>query len=73
MRQPAPDVTAYELSAARELLEAAGWRVGRVTQTRPPGAGPGLGAPAVVRQRPGSEGEVELVVVYPARTQQASS
>lgn len=58
---PPPDVVGYTLEAARQALVAAGWRVGAVTETRPPRRT--LEDPRrVVRQRTAADGAVDLVV-----------
>jgi hypothetical protein len=59
-----PDVTAYELPHAQEVLLQAGWSVGRITETGPPRAVGGRGVARVARVRVIAPGEVELVVVF---------
>jgi beta-lactam-binding protein with PASTA domain len=56
-----PDVVGYTLELARQALIAAGWKVGEVSETRPPRRT--LGDPRrVVRQRVSADGSVALVV-----------
>lgn len=65
MSERPPDVTAWELPRALELLACGGWRVAQVIETRPPSAGPGQGVARVVRQRLADGGSLQLVVAYP--------
>ncbi len=58
---PPPHVVGYTLEDAQQALIAAGWKVGEVSETRPPRRT--LGDPRrVVRQRVSADGSVALVV-----------
>ncbi|MCE5219281.1 hypothetical protein LLH03_19870 [bacterium] len=58
-----PDVTAWPLEAARQVLTEAGWQV-QVTVAGHPRGKTGLGTQRVVRQGLLREKLVELVVVF---------
>lgn len=65
MTSEPPDVTAFELPDALEMLAVAGWHCDKIIVTRPTRGGQeGMGIPRVARVRLIAHGEVELVVVY---------
>lgn len=57
-------LVALPLPRAMAAIEAAGKQVARVIVTGPPGAGPGVGVPRVIRERESPEG-IELTVAFP--------
>lgn len=60
-----PDVLALTLAEAQARLGENGWRVGRVTETRPPWSGTPQGEFRVLRQQVGPERTVDLLVAAP--------
>ena len=60
-----PDLLALTLSEAQTRLGENGWRVGRVTETKPPWGGSPQGEPRVLRQEVGPDMTVDLLVAAP--------